>query len=158
MRDRFIYGRPLTLKSALASGDLGSVKSFAAVHLGSFLTTRVVIFRLAGLEGDVTATGLGLFELRADRRMFASSVPVMGESRLMCSREVDGWSGESSLARRGRSLQSEAPGKEGGERPDAEEEKEAQSAISMSTGAGAILGSGFGADGLNGLPRRWVQV
>lgn len=110
----------LTRRSASARGDLGSVKSFSIVHLGVFLaTTLVTTFRLAGLDGEVTMTGLGLFELRADRRaMLANSVPVAGDSRLMLSSEVSGWLGEFSLDRPTSSYSGPNNGGGGEERSD----------------------------------------
>lgn len=66
----------LTLRFALASGDLRSVKSFCVVHFGPFLgTTLVGCFLLTTFGGEAVA-GLGLFELRAERRaMLGRSVP-----------------------------------------------------------------------------------
>lgn len=101
----------------------------------------MTIFLFAGLAGETT-TGLGLFVLRADLlAMFARSVSVRGDSRLIFSKEVICGLGESFFVLT--SSYSE-PESGGGERVDAGERA---STISRSTdegGVAAILGNNVG--------------
>lgn len=101
----------------------------------------MTIFLFAGLAGETT-TGLGLFVLRADLlAMFARSVPVRGDSRLIFSREVICGLGESFFVL---TSSYSDPESGDGERVDAGERASTISTSTDEGGVAAILGNEVG--------------